>query len=137
MGGMVIQAPWSEPFPGCRWFDNLVDGTVNNNTITLLSFTVPNSSKGIIKWFGNKVCGTNNSDDITWKLEINGAVDTVYGSIIGEIAEIKNPIETFIYIPIGAKVELKATSTIAEDRKVIGRLVGWTWVDYDGVAKSW
>lgn len=129
----VIQAPWLDPFPGCVYIDAVADGTINNNTITLIEFEIPRGMAGVIKGFGQEVDSSSSFDDVIWKITLNDVPDPAYGSVVGKISSIETPRETFIMLRDSIKVKLTATST-KEGVKVKGCLTGWRWsLDHNGL----
>ena len=131
-GQDVVQAPWIDPPLNCLWFDKIADSAINpGQTITLISFTIPKASEGIIKWFGQAVCSPGSGNDFEWKIRINDGPDETYGSITGLISTIQDPTETFILLKRSSKVELIVTHNGALACNVIGRLKGWHWPEFE------
>lgn len=125
--------PWLYPPHSAFWFDYVEDGYIkqSNSPLSLVEFNLPTGSVGIIKWFGQEVCDTNKENLVTWRIRINDCVDNVYGYMKGVISTIKQPTETFIFLPIGCKVEFKVETLETDEIYVIGRLKGWHWLGED------
>lgn len=121
--------PWHAPFPNCEWFDLVKDVIINNSSATLIDFTLPIGSEGVVKWFGQDLSPAS-WNDVTWKLRINGGPDKVYGNIIGQVAQLIIPTEVFIMLPDKANITLEVSTTLIANITAIGRLKGWYWPKY-------
>ncbi len=121
--------PWWVPSGDADWFDYVANATINNNSATLINFTLPDTDRGVIRWFGQTILQSGMDNLVTWNILVNGGPDRVYGSIVGLISTTINPTETLIRLPKGSQVQLNVSTINIGNIDVIGRLKGWSWTE--------
>lgn len=112
------------------------------SSATVVSITVPNGSRGVIRGFGQGITNAAGWDEITWALQINGIGAEPYAGITDQIGTILVPWQgSVIHIRSGQTVSLVATNAHASTAFVCaGRMVGWHYplkaVGDDGIIST-
>ncbi len=129
-GYIARLTPWWWPVEDAVWFDYIEDvNLVAVQEQTIIDFTLPVASRGVIRWFGQAVYAANYWDYIKWQIKVNSGPDRVYGSIVGEISSIQVPTDTYIPLTRGAHAQLIVSNIGTQTSRVVGRIRGWHWLD--------
>lgn len=125
---LTQDAPWSEPFPECEWFDLVEDVTLTPGTSsTLLTLTIPTGWNGRVKWFGQHIYNSGSYSNIRWRIYINNGPDKVYGTVVGQISTLLEPTEVFMFLSSNDIIRLDVENIGAVNITLAGRLKGWYW----------
>lgn len=107
----------------------LKTGAVNITTTAftdIVTFTVPESCKGVLKFFGQGAATVLAFDELTWQLTVNGNPAIDLGSFTVQLGSIATPKLITIRVKsndvIALKAKIATTAYIAH-----GLLEGWYW----------
>lgn len=94
--------------------------------MTIVSFTMPQSAKGVLKFFGQGATTSAAFDDLTWQLTINNVPVIDLGGFTTQLGSISSPKQMTIRLKSNDIVVLAAKKT-AITYTANGLLQGWYW----------